>query len=133
MAAPLLGAAALLAGCGSSGPSDQDKIEMTIKTYYSAFSNGDGKTACEQLAKATREDFIKASGGKPCPQALDLAARQPKVNRFVSKLGNPKVSAVKISGDKATARVSAIGATTTVPLTKEGDAWKIQGALGESD
>jgi hypothetical protein len=131
--APLLGAVALIAGCGSSGPSDKDKIKTTIKTYYGAFAKGDGETACDQLAKSTQEDFSKASGGKPCPKALELAAQQPKVSPFVKALGNPTVTAVKVNGSSATARVRAIGATTTVPLVKEGNAWKIQGALGESD
>jgi Putative lumazine-binding len=120
----------LLAGCGG-GDSDKQKIESTVRDYFTAFADGDLKEACNQLAAKTREDFTKASRGKDCSVALAKAAQRPDVKKFASQLRNPRVLSVDINGNDATVKIRALNRTTTVPVHKEGGGWKIQGKVGE--
>jgi hypothetical protein len=54
------------------------------------------------------------------------------VKRYRTKLRDARVLSVDINGATATAKVRAIGATTTLPLVKEGDLWKVRGQAGEA-
>ena len=130
----LLGA--LLAGCGSSGPTDRQLIETSLLTYYKSFGKGDTGGACNELAKDTKAALEKAGRGKDCTAILDAALKRPDYAAIASKLQNARVTKITIAGDKASAVVlvpgvtanGALGARTTVPLLKEGGAWKIVGA-----
>jgi ketosteroid isomerase-like protein len=121
----------VLAGCGGGGQSDKEKIKSTVRDYFTAFADGDLKEACDQLAAKTREDFVKAAHGKSCSAVLGKAAQRPDVKRFASQLRNPRVLSVDINGKDANVKVRALNRTTTVPVHKEGDRWKIQGKVGE--
>ena len=119
-----------IAGCG--GESDKEKIETSVRDYFTAFADSDFDKACDELASQTREDLVKAARVKDCPAALQRGAAQAQVKRFQSKLKQARVLSVDIKDKTATAKVRAIGATTSLPLTKEGDTWKIQGPVGEA-
>jgi hypothetical protein len=127
---------ALLAGCGSSGPTDRQQIETALLTYYKSFGKGDTAGACNELAKDTRAALEKAGRGKNCTAILDAARKRPDYAAIASKLQNARVTNITIAADKASAVVlvpgvttnGALGARTTVPLLKEGGAWKIVGA-----
>ena len=58
------------------------------------------------------------------------ATKQPDVARYQSRFRDAKVLDVKVNGNIATAKVSALGVSTSVPLRKEGDSWKIEGPAG---
>lgn len=131
--AALIAAALLVAGCGGSGPGDKEKIETTVRDYFTAFSDSDPAKACDQLVPEARDALAKAARVKDCPAALARALQRPDVKRYGPALRNVKVLSVEISGDTATAKVRAIGSTTSVPLRKEGGAWKIEGKVGEAD
>lgn len=123
-------AAVALAGCGGGGGgSDKDQIATTINTYYSAFANQDAATACAQLSRQTRDRFQKATHAD-CAKTLADAAQRPDVKKYLTQIGKAKIKSVNVQGDSATATVQLIGQTTSVPLKKEGGAWKIQTALG---
>jgi putative lumazine-binding protein len=120
-----------VAGCGGGGKSDKQKIESTVRDYFSAFSDGDYGKACNALASQTREDLAKAARVKDCATALSRGATKADVKQFSKQLKNVEVQSVEIHGKTATAKVRALGSTTSVPLSKEGSDWKVQGPAGE--
>src|SRR4051812_17091892 len=120
-----------VAGCGG-GKSDKEKIETTIRDYFTAFADDDFGKACNLLTKQAREDLTKAARAKDCSAALARGAARADVKRFRAKLRDARVVSVNIKDKSATAEVSAIGATTAVPLVKEGGEWKVQGQAVES-
>ena len=132
----LLALVGLLAGCGDSGPTDRQQIERALLTYYTAFGNGDTGGACHELAKDTKAALEKAGSGKDCTEILEEALKRPDYASIAAKLDKARVTKITIAGDKASAVVlvlgvkdnGALGARTTVPLLKEGGAWKIVGA-----
>ena len=120
-----------IAGCGGGGGSDKQKIESTVRDYFSAFSDGDYAKACDALAEKTREDLAKAARVKDCTTALSRGAAKANVKQFANQLKNVQVESVQIHDRTATAKVRALGSTTSVPMTKEGSDWKVQGPAGE--
>jgi predicted protein tyrosine phosphatase len=119
-----------LAGCGG-GQSDKEKIETTVRDYFTAFADNDFDKACNELADQTREQLVKTARVKDCPTALERGAQRADIKRFQSRLKDAKVVSVDIKDKTATAKVQALGATTSLPLTKDGDSWKVQGPAGE--
>ena len=120
-----------VAGCGGGGQSDKQKIESTVHDYFTAFSSGDFAKACDALSESTREDLVKAARVKDCTTALSRGAAKADVKQFAQQLKNVQVESVQIHGNTATAKVKALGSTTSVPMTKEGSDWKVQGPAGE--
>ena len=126
-------AAALVTGCGG-GASNQDQIKKVLGTYYQAFADGDGATACDQLAKDTVTNLEKQARGRSCRDVLNQALQQPDYAAVAAKLKKAKISKITVLNDKATATievpgVGGRGARTSVALKKEGDSWKIATAL----
>src|SRR4051795_12529144 len=62
-------AALAVAGCG--GQSDKEKVETTVRDYFTAFADSDFDKACDKLAETTRDDLVKAARAKDCTTALD--------------------------------------------------------------
>ena len=124
-------AALLVAGCGSSKPTDKQQITTTLETYYKAFGSGDTGGACQELAKDTKAQLEKASGGKDCTEVLDAALKRPDYARIASKLDGARVEQVNIVRDQATARILVpdLKASTPVALKHENGAWKIASAI----
>jgi hypothetical protein len=120
----------MLAGCGGGESSERDKIDSTLHDYFTAFARGDSAKACGLLAVRAQEAAARAARTTTCAAAFDRALKSPGVVRYRSRLGEAKVVEVKLNGNIATAKVQAIGQTTSVPLQKEGDAWKIESAAG---
>lgn len=126
LAAPL---ALALAGCGG-GPSDTQKVKTTLHDYFAAFARGDAAKACDQLGAQTQARVTKESKVASCPAALAKARARPDVQRYLKGFKGAKVLSVKIAGKQATARVQAIGTTTTVKLAEENDGWRIEDGGG---
>jgi predicted protein tyrosine phosphatase len=126
-------AVAALALSGCSGESDKEKVETTVRDYFTAFADSDFDKACDNLAETTREDLVKAARVKDCSTALARGAARADVKRFKTKLRDARVVSVDIKDKTATAKVKALGATTSLPLAKEGDEWKVQATVGEGE
>src|SRR4051794_34655946 len=92
-----------IAGCG--GQSDKEKIETTVRDYFTAFADSDFNKACDELATQTREDLVKAARVKDCPTALQRGAERAQVKHFQSKLKEARVTSVDIKDKTATAKV----------------------------
>jgi hypothetical protein len=122
----------VLSGCGSSGggQSDEDQIKATLDDYYTAFANGDKESACADLASDVAQKLAKASGTEDCPSAIGKARSRPEIRRYTDRFKDAKVLSVKIAGDRAVAKVHAIGVTQPIPLRREGKEWKIDANVG---
>jgi hypothetical protein len=132
-ACAIFSAVLLMAGCGG-GATNQDQIKKVLGTYYQAFADGDGATACDQLTKDTVKNLQKQAKGRSCPDVLNEALQQPDYSSIAQKLKNAKFSKITVIDGKATAQidvpgVGGHGARTAVALLKEGDSWKIATAL----
>lgn len=119
-----------LAGCGGSGggQSDEDQVKATLRDYYTAFANGDAESACSDMASDVQQEFAKQSRTEDCPSAIRKARERPDTRRFTSSFKNAQIVSVQVAGDRAVARVRAIGATQTIPMRREGKEWKIDAA-----
>jgi hypothetical protein len=129
----LVACAALVAsGCGGSGggQSDEDQIRATLTDYYTAFATGDTDSACADLASEVQQRFAKGSGTEDCPSAIAKARLRPQVRRYTARFKDAEVVSVKIAGDRAVAKVRAIGTTQPIPLRREGKEWKIDANVG---
>src|SRR3712207_2897492 len=129
---PLAGIAAAaalaLAGCGGGdSSSEKAEIERVVNDYFTAFATGDGAKACGQLTTDAQVELVEATRANDCPEALEVAAKQPDVERFREDLADAEVVEVDITGPKATATVRALGVEEKVPLAKQDGAWKIEG------
>ena len=129
--ASLFAAAAIaVAGCGGGGGGDKEKIESTVRDYYTAFADGDGAKACDQLAKPVRDRLVTAVHARDCPAAIEEAGKRLDISPYTKRFRDAKVISVKVHGRTATAQVRALGQTQPIPLGKEKGAWKIEGATG---
>src|SRR5438067_11896066 len=115
----LLVAALAAGGCGGK-KSDKAQVQSTIRTYYSAFANGDSAKACDQLSTSTRATLEHQGGGRKCADLLTAAGQRPGAQKVKPALKSPKFGAVNVTGNNATASVTVAGTPTTVPLKKEG-------------
>jgi hypothetical protein len=124
-------AALALGGCGGGGSPDDPK--SAIRDYINAFSDGNGAKVCSLMTAATRDQFVARAAAvtktKDCGKALDLLSKQvgPQIR---GALKGAKVSEVKVTGDRATAKLTSGASSTTATLVKEGGAWKVSGAPG---
>jgi hypothetical protein len=142
-AVALAAAATLLLGvaaCGSSdddsssgGGSDQEQAQATVENLYAAIKDGDADKVCEQLNDDAQAQL--AAGGlgaksESCADAfqkfLDEAEKAGGLNLTLKA----KVESVKVTGDKAVAKVSfgGKGRTGEVPLEKVDGEWKLEAA-----
>lgn len=124
-----LALAVLVAGCGGgSKGSDREQVRSSVTDYAHAFGDGDGKKACSQLTAAAQASFVTRvsalTGTRDCAQAIDKLHAVAGA-AITGPFQDAKVTAVKITGDSATATLSAGGGSTTVPLSKQGGEWKI--------
>jgi hypothetical protein len=127
-AAALAAVALALAGCGDRGsPSDESAIKTTVRDYFRAFADHDGAKACSELSGETQTKIAEAAKADNCAAGLDTAAKRPEIARYLDDFRHVEILEVNVAGTDASAKVKAIGETTTIPLTKEGGSWKIQG------
>jgi hypothetical protein len=105
----VLATAVPLAACG--GSSDKEKITRIL-------TDGGRRpaTICDHLDRPT---LARLGGRAKCLKA----SRAPD-----AKDPNVKVESVKVSGDKATARITGKSGRDTVHLIKQDGGWKISGA-----
>ena len=133
--AALVAATALAAGgCGGDDGADERKeIESNVHAYYRAFAAGDTTKVCSLMTATARNRFLESAASTNCPSALGDAMAEPQIRRFSDRLEHARVVEVTLDeGDSATVKVTALGVTRDIPVRKESDVWKIDGAPTET-
>jgi hypothetical protein len=131
LAAAILVAGVAIVGCGGgSSKSDKQQIADTVATYYNAAAAGDGSKTCDLLAKRARTQLEQRAGGRKCSDVVTAELAAPAYKKIAPALKSAKVTNVVVNGDQATASVKTSIRSLSIPLAKEGDAWKIQVAVG---
>ena len=98
---------ALVAGCGSSGPSASDQIAAIVKSEGS-----DPASICRHLSDSLA---ARLGGRSACLRQAGAAAKDPSTH----------ATAIKVHGNTATALVIDRTGTSTISLFKEKGEWKI--------
>jgi hypothetical protein len=124
----LVAVAATLAGCGSSGPSDEELVARTVTSFGRATAARDYGTLCDRLLAPALVDKVEQIG-LPCTDAMRTALGGVKDPRLT-------VGKVTVRGDHASAeiRTSASGqapSRDTLELQRVGGSWRIT-SLGAS-
>ena len=118
----LLAAVAALAGCGSNGPSDEERVASTVTAFGRATAAKDYPALCKQILAPALISKVEEVG-LPCEQAMRKAlgtVRDPRLS----------IGQVTVRGDTATAevRTSAAGqepSRDTLQLQRVRGAWRI--------
>jgi hypothetical protein len=117
----------LLAGCGGSDKgSDQEQVTTAVTDFAHAFGKGDGTKACNLLTPGARDAFASRIstlvGTRDCAEAI---GKLPSVAgaEVTGPFQTAKVDQVKVTGDNATARLTAAGHSAPVRLQKRGGDW----------
>ena len=115
-------AAALLAGCGDSGPTAEEQVRQTLAEFGRATAAKDYQALCDRVfaPKLVRK---LTQIGLPCEVAMQQS---------FEKVENPRLTIgnVRVDGDNATAEIrsSASGeqpSKDTLKLVKINGTWKI--------
>jgi len=119
---PLLLALCALAGCGDSGPSDEQRIRATLSEFQRATAARDYRALCDRILAPKLIETVKQIG-LPCEVALEKGFEDVEDPRLT-------VGTIEVKEDTATARVrsSAAGQSPsedTVELVRIGDGWRI--------
>ena len=115
-------AGAALAGCGSSGPTDEQQVRETVDAFSKATAAKDYDKLCKQLLAPKLLEQVEQAG-LPCEVALSKGLGDVKEPRIT-------VGEITVNGNSATAdvRTSAAGqepSRDTLKLTKVGGRWRI--------
>jgi hypothetical protein len=111
-----------VAGCG--GSNSKSEVTSTVKTFLTAFADGNGVKACAQLTAQEASTAAKSTGS--CSSAVH-ALSSDAGGSGAAKLRNAKITSVKITGKNAVATIA--GATTQADLTEIGGRWYISGGI----
>ena len=119
-----------LAGCGDSGPTDEQQVRNTLSDFSKATAAKDYQRLCDKiLAPSLIADLKKI--GLPCEIALQQGLGDVKQPRLL-------VGAVKVKGKTATAQVktSAEGqppSSDTIELAHTDAGWQIASLASPSE
>ena len=113
---------AAVAGCGDSGPSDEEQVRATLDEFGRATSAKDYQALCDRVfAKQLTDKLTQV--GLPCEVAMQQSFEDVQ---------DPRLTIGKITVDEDTAkaevRTSAKGqqpSQDTVTLRRVGDGWRI--------
>ena len=119
-----------LAGCGDSGPTEEEQVRATLSKFSRATADKDYQALCDRiLAPSLIADLKKI--GLPCEIALQQGLAEVKEPRLV-------IGDVKVDGKKATAQVrtSAQGqppSSDSVELERTDKGWRISSLATPSE
>ena len=119
-----------LAGCGDSGPSDEQQIRSTLAEFGRATGARDYKALCDRVFAPELIETVKQIG-LPCELALQKGFEDVKNPRLT-------VGAITVREDRATAEVrsSAEGqppSQDTLELQRVESGWRITSLGGEPE
>jgi hypothetical protein len=114
--------APVLAGCGSSGPTDEQLVARAVTAFGRATAAKDYRALCDRILSPSLIEQV-TSIGLPCERALE---------RGLGGVRSPRLTlgAVQVDGDKATAEVRTAAANQapsrdTLRLEKVRGAWRV--------
>ena len=127
-AVAVLLAAALIAGCGGGGESDEDQVRDVVESFVQAGEDRDAATACDLLAADQVKTVEDIGPGGSCATILaGIFSKAEDVNTDV------EIQDVRVEGDRAT-----VDATVKSPdsqpkaesilVVKEDGEWKLASA-----
>ena len=138
-AAIVLAAGTLFAGCGGDGGdkdeqgSDSEQVIAAVTDYAHAFGRGDGEKACSLLTSAGRDALVKrvasVVGNRECPEAVARLSEVAGPN-VAGPFREAEATGANVTGDRATATLTAAGHTTEVSLEKVEGEWLLARAPG---
>jgi hypothetical protein len=122
----LIVSALALVACGSSGSSDEDKIEEAIETSATASDPAD----CTKLETLAFSEQSSGESGKAATETCEKEAKDPE-----GKAESVAVSEVEVDGSKATANAAITGGTlegqtVSIALVEEDGQWKLDQLTG---
>lgn len=135
-AALVLGAAA----CGGSdgddgtagGGGDEQQARASVEALYAAIADGDAGQVCEQLNEAAQKQLAQGGLGSKsasCRDSFQKFLDQAEEAGGLDLTLKAKVKSVKVTGDKAVAKVTfGKGRSGDVPLEKVDGEWKLEAA-----
>jgi hypothetical protein len=114
--------ACVLAGCGDSGPSDEQQVRAALTEFGRATAERDYAALCNRVLAPDLIETVERIG-LSCEDALKKGFEDVEDPRLA-------VGTVKVDGDRATAEVrsSAAGESPsedTVELVRVGDGWRV--------
>jgi hypothetical protein len=114
--------ALVLAGCGDSGPTDEEQVRTTLTAFSRATAAKDYQALCDRILAPSLIDDVKQIG-LPCEIALQQGLGEVRQPRLI-------VGAVTVTGKTAVAeiRTSAEGqapSKDTVELERTAAGWRI--------
>jgi hypothetical protein len=121
-ASGLVALSLVLAGCGSSGPNDEQQVAATVKAFTRATATKDYRTLCTRiLAPSLIEKVTQV--GLPCEEALHKGLGDVRDPRLT-------IGKITVADDRATVeiRTSASGqapSRDTLRLERVGGSWRI--------
>ena len=123
-------AALALAGCGESGPSDEERIRTTLTEFQRATADGDYTALCDRILAPQLVETVEQIG-LTCEAALRKGFEEVEEPRL-------SIGAITVTDDSATAQVrsSAEGeapSEDTVDLVRVDDGWRIASLGGGDD
>lgn len=129
-------AAVALAGCGGGGgdkPPDSEQVITATTDFAHAFGSGDGAKACSLLTPGGRAALVtrvsSLVGTRDCAEAVQKLQTLAGPN-VTAPFESATAAGANVSGDRATATLTANGHATQVTLEKHGDAWLLSRAPG---
>jgi len=112
-------------GGGEGAPPDDEAIRTTLTTYLGAVARGDARVACDQLGEGARRDLVRSvRGAENCQDAV-RRYRSGITREQRDQLRAAKVTAVRVDGDRATAKV--LGGAESGRLQRRDGRWVIAG------
>jgi hypothetical protein len=115
-----------LVACGSSGSSDEDKIEAAIEASATASDPAN----CTKLETLSFSEQNSGESGKAAISTCEKEAKDPE-----GKADSVAVSEVEVDGSKATANAAITGGTlegqtVSIALVEEDGQWKLDEITG---
>jgi hypothetical protein len=114
--------ALLLAGCGQSGPTDEDLVRRTVLDFGQATAAKDYRSLCRRILAPALVEEVR-SIGLPCEVALEQGLGEVREPRLT-------VGRISIDGDRASAQVETSAANQepsrdTLRLERVNGQWRV--------
>ena len=119
--------AVALAGCGSSGPTDEQQVARTVAAFGRATAHKDYAALCNRILAPSLIQQVTQIG-LPCEKALAKGLGHVRSPRLA-------IGAIRVDGDRATAQVKTSAANQapsqdTLQLRRVDGTWRVASLAG---